>query len=108
MVNLNLHNFVPLKEITGAVKCQNEWTFNWRCKVLPEGVQCENEVGARKFDSRINKKSDENKKSKVQSSDTCFNTTNKVTGPLNARKGMNQSGWPTKSVFYLGNMITSK
>ena len=41
--------------------------------MLPEGVQCENEGGARKFDSKINKKSDENnKKSKAQSSDTCF------------------------------------
>ena len=40
--------------------------------MLPEGVQCEYEAGARKFDSKINKKSDENKKSKAQSSDTCF------------------------------------
>ena len=28
--------------------------------MLPEGVQCENEACARKCDSKINKKSDEN------------------------------------------------
>ena len=43
--------------------------------MLAEGVQCENEAGACKCDSKINKKSDENKKSKAQSSDTSLFST---------------------------------
>ena len=37
-----------------------------------------------------------------------FDVTNKVTGPLNVWKDMNQSGWPNKSVFYLASVVTSK
>jgi len=56
----------------------------------------EDESAMRQMLKKFNDKSDEEKTSKAES-----NAINKVTGHLNALRGMNQSGWLTKSVFHV-------
>jgi len=61
----------------------------------------EDESAMRQMLKKFNDKSDEEKTSKAES-----NAINKVTGHLNALRGMNQSGWLTKSVFHVASWVT--